>query len=1688
MKDRILVPVALLFCVGLALFGEGSTAGVRAEFSSDTGTIAAPTPLVSLLPSSNPTTTIRMTIPISPGSSIRDIGQFTSGAWHGDDVREQVRAPGPCDYPLPDSMCVFYGDLHSHTSYSDGRGTPEMAYQMAQDNGLHFLAVTDHAELLNSSEWSATLEQALEATVEGAFVALRGFEWTSPRGHINVFNTSTFVRSTDSRFDSFYELYAWLADPARGNSLAQFNHPFSPPGILFDDWRYDPLADQHLHLIETHNGNISALDQYHEALAAGWHVGAVSNSDTHYANWGERRGRTGILSPGLTYHHVIESLRARHTFSTEDENLVLAARANGHWMGSVIPAGPVYWEVYVFDAGPDDDVATLTLYREGVPFASTAVDDPSFIWRFSPADVAPAGSWWYVKATQEDGDAAYTSPIWIRQPDTHDALIRDTLWDTGPIPSSDPGWMSPDVWLRRQADDALWHQNPAPGETNYVYVRVQNAGTQPLTAVQLYAYWADPALGFTWPTGWQAINVAPVAIPSLSAGETTIARIPWSVPATVEQASLLVRLASGQDPTLREDHPRWDNNVAWKSVHVLDTGGDGQTVLFPQTAQLYIVNPFAEQKAVTLRFFGGEFPVQGQLAVRLPAALFDRWMASEHAGSVRGAAVDPLRPVITITQPADAAIYGIPLLAQERPTVTLAFSLPVASTLALRVSEEIEGEEMGGSLYTTSPSGAPRHILWQVPDARASIHSRVVLTATVVGEGFLPVVDGTEVWLDASLGDLSADMAWTKDGQFTTTLHAGLVPGRAAVRAGIGDDVVATALIDVDPTCWVRLNDGPVSYHTIQEAVDASTDPADVVKVAGYCTVVNGRGGTAQVIYLAKSLTIRGGYTFTNWTTPDPAVHPTTVDAHGQGRGMMIAGGAAPTVEGLRIVGGNAVGLGGGRAGEDAGGGIYVAYAAPLLRGNVLSGNVARQGGGIYLAASDATLVNNLLVGNRASGRGGGVYVRGGSPRLLHTTFAQNEGDEGVYVTQAYSGAGYATVALTNTILVSHPVGIAVTAGSTATLEATLWGDDGWRNGADWAGAGAILTGARNLWRDPAFVAPALGDYHLGPETAARDAGVDVGVSVDLDGEPRPMGHGPDLGADELRIDLDVAQRVRLQALADGVRVTYTLRVTNTGAVDLHAVVTDVLPAHIRPDQVNAGTVLLPGGTLVWRPVITAPGGVWVQTVAVGAEMGYVGPLTNGVQVATREGAGGSDVRGVTLRPALELGQRVRPAQARGGERVTFTMLITNTGNLDLHAVVTDALPLHIAPGETSGGTAILPGGIITWTPTITEPGGVWRQPVVVTVARDYTGWLTNVVQARIWEDGASFYSSAASIPISCILYLPLVTRNFTQPIPCAPRLIREVTTGPDPRAVALDEAGRRAFVAHANGISVLDMDSLRSLKTSSSPKLGHGAAYDPDRDRLWVTHRSPDGVLVLDGATYIPLVDLPAGASPLGVVYNPANGRVYVANYDGGTVGVYDAETLTYLGNLPGFTEPAHLAVSPSTNRIYVADHAPNRGLFVIDGATHAAHRIPTTLLDAYGVAVDGIRGLVYVTAIAQGRIVAVDGTTEQQVGYLDMRHDDGQPVWLRVLVVNPTVGTEGHLMVLTSSEDGERDRLLLIPNGWPTWGTPVSLDLASYPLDGIAFDPVRERAWVTSVSSGLVSLVQDGEPVCASNPSLLR
>ncbi|MBN1887768.1 MAG: DUF1565 domain-containing protein [Thermoflexales bacterium] len=167
---------------------------------------------------------------------------------------------------------------------------------------------------------------------------------------------------------------------------------------------------------------------------------------------------------------------------------------------------------------------------------------------------------------------------------------------------------------------------------------------------------------------------------------------------------------------------------------------------------------------------------------------------------------------------------------------------------------------------------------------------------------------------------------------------------------------------------------------------------------------------------------------------------------------------------------------------------------------------------------------------------------------------------------------------------------------------------------------------AGNFSSDPLFVNAANGDFHVLPASPVIDAGNSFypGLpATDLDGRPRIAGAAVDVGALELPIGLAVTKHAEPAPVLAGAQLTYTIRVTNTGALTLTAAVTDTLPAYVTSGTTPGGTWFSPGETITWDRFSVAPGNTWVYSFAVGVATAYSGLLTNTVELVADRGIRG---------------------------------------------------------------------------------------------------------------------------------------------------------------------------------------------------------------------------------------------------------------------------------------------------------------------------------------------------------------------------------------------------------------------------------------------------------------------------------
>lgn len=267
------------------------------------------------------------------------------------------------------------------------------------------------------------------------------------------------------------------------------------------------------------------------------------------------------------------------------------------------------------------------------------------------------------------------------------------------------------------------------------------------------------------------------------------------------------------------------------------------------------------------------------------------------------------------------------------------------------------------------------------------------------------------------------------------------------------------------------------------------------------------------------------------------------------------------------------------------GGGLHLSHENAALSGNTFSGNRASTGGGLRLFQSQAVLDANRIMANTATIGGGmsleasseatmlntafvdntaALHVLNAAATLRHTTFTRNL--EGVAVNDGQ-------VALMNSIIASQTTGI-VNVGGAVTLTVTLW-DTVVQPAVGVVSETGALTGTAALAAD---------GYHLTAVSAARDNGIDAGVTHDIDGLPRPVGSGFDLGAHEWR-DLVVVKTVQPSLAAPGDLVTYTLVLSTPATPGSWVIMTDTLPtavSFVGPLTYSAGSGGYSMGVLTW--------------------------------------------------------------------------------------------------------------------------------------------------------------------------------------------------------------------------------------------------------------------------------------------------------------------------------------------------------------------------------------------------------------------------------------------------------------------------------------------------------------------------
>ncbi len=322
----------------------------------------------------------------------------------------------------------YRGDLHAHTTHSDGMLSPSELIDLAREQGLDFLAITDH----NTIDAFNDLKDA------GAVAMVPGLEVTLDIGHFNVFGANTWQPwmngicdrpSLPNLADLDLTLNELMAQISAGGFLNSINHPLLKPWA----WEDPGTALDHLHCLEIWNdpswpenqqANPEALALWTQWLNAGYRITAIGGSDFHrpqpppgQAKAPERLGHpcTCVYVDSLSGESVLDALRQRRAYITAGPEVSFHARAEAGTFGIGQAAGRLSGELRL--TGKVEAVEAplqARIIKNGEIVAAAGQRGEGFQLEYRDRLEMDQNAWYRFEVVGENGATeAVTNPIFV---------------------------------------------------------------------------------------------------------------------------------------------------------------------------------------------------------------------------------------------------------------------------------------------------------------------------------------------------------------------------------------------------------------------------------------------------------------------------------------------------------------------------------------------------------------------------------------------------------------------------------------------------------------------------------------------------------------------------------------------------------------------------------------------------------------------------------------------------------------------------------------------------------------------------------------------------------------------------------------------------------------------------------------------------------------------------------------------------------------------------------------------------------------------------------------------------------------------------------------------------------------------------------------------------------------------------
>jgi hypothetical protein len=172
--------------------------------------------------------------------------------------------------------------------------------------------------------------------------------------------------------------------------------------------------------LETANGGDGNNDNQYEsyyimALDKGWKPAAVSNMDNHSLSTNSHR--TVVVAPQLTREDILQGIRERRVYSSDDPNMEVVYKAGAAWMGSTISGSGN--QTLTIEVTDDENITKIEVITNGGAIAASSYFNDSYVL-YEPTVSVSGSCYFYVKVYENntlDSDLGeqitITSPIWF---------------------------------------------------------------------------------------------------------------------------------------------------------------------------------------------------------------------------------------------------------------------------------------------------------------------------------------------------------------------------------------------------------------------------------------------------------------------------------------------------------------------------------------------------------------------------------------------------------------------------------------------------------------------------------------------------------------------------------------------------------------------------------------------------------------------------------------------------------------------------------------------------------------------------------------------------------------------------------------------------------------------------------------------------------------------------------------------------------------------------------------------------------------------------------------------------------------------------------------------------------------------------------------------------------------------------